>query len=308
MNNQEKEKTIRLLAGIIGLLAFSYGLFLLVKAFDEKNQFRFHFLIAFVFLAITAFLVFYLLKKNDAYVRKLDEYSFELEEANRRSDSIELNRKKQEIITLQSQINPHFLYNTLDTFRGIALEHEAYELLEMIGTLSSMLKYSVNYNGEMVSLNAELSYLNNYLKIQKLRFPDRFIFEKSIELEAEELLLTMCPRLIIQPLIENAIRHGFKDMRSGGIISLHIYPLGDDIIIEVGDNGCGMGAEEVRKINRLFDYPQERIERKQKDGGLGINNVNDRIKMYCGKEYGLHFRSTLNVGTQVEIRMPRKFK
>lgn len=305
MNRNKKEKLISHLTLFLMVSLFLYATFLLLFLSKNDNPIRYPYAILYILMVALIFIMNYQRMVINEYKKKIYQYSDELSEAIRRSDSIELNRKKQEIITLQSQINPHFLYNTLDTFRGIALEHEAYELVEMIGTLSSMLKYSVNYDGEMVSLNAELSYLNNYLKIQKLRFPGRFEYTKDIEIESDELLITMCPRLIIQPLIENSIRHGFHDVLKGGRIHLHIYHNDDEIIIEVSDNGCGIEAEEVKKINRLFEHPEERVQRKQGDGGLGINNVNDRIKMYCGKEYGLHFRSTPDIGTQAEIRMPR---
>ena len=143
-----------------------------------------------------------------------------LEEEQLRATGMELEKKRQELQALQSQINPHFLYNTLDTFRGLAIEGGDRQLADMLGALSAMFKYSVNYTVEMVTYAVEMNYLKHYIRIQQLRFPGRFSFVENVRCDARQLSIQDCPRFVLQPLAENAIRHGLKDVRSGGILSV----------------------------------------------------------------------------------------
>lgn len=219
------------------------------------------------------------------------------------SPEFELELKKQELEALQSQINPHFLYNTLDTFRGVALEGGNRELADMIGALSAMFKYSVNYDVETVTINQELAYLNRYVKIQQMRFPDRFVYEENILCPQSRLVLQDCPRFVLQPLVENAIRHGLWDMRRGGRITVTASTDAGNFLVIVEDNGRGMPAEKTEAMNAAFQSGAM-IERGGSNGGVGLYNVNRRIKIFCGEAYGLSVESAEGTGTRFAVCLP----
>lgn len=228
------------------------------------------------------------------------------DEEEKRRIQAELDQKRQKLQALESQINPHFLYNTLDTFRGLALEQGNRELSDMIEALSQMFKYSVKYEAEMVNINAELDYLKHYIQLQQMRFPGRFTYEEHLECDPANLLLEPCPRFVLQPIVENAIRHGLRDIRKGGHIIVTMGIRRRDFFILVEDNGCGMDMTEVSLLNQRLSQPlsEENVTEGEEKAGIGIENVNRRIKMFCGEEYGLRISSNLGTGTQVEVSLP----
>ncbi len=226
------------------------------------------------------------------------------EQEERKRIQAELDQKRQKLQALESQINPHFLYNTLDTFRGLALEQGNRELSDMIEALSQMFKYSVKYEAEMVNINAELDYLKHYIQLQQMRFPGRFTYEEHLECDPANLLLEPCPRFVLQPIVENAIRHGLRDVRKGGHIIVTMGIRRKDFFILVEDNGCGMDMTEVSLLNQRLERISEETAETNEKAGIGIENVNRRIKMFCGEEYGLRVNSNLGTGTQVEVSLP----
>lgn len=228
------------------------------------------------------------------------------DEEEKRRIQAELDQKRQKLQALESQINPHFLYNTLDTFRGLALEQGNRELSDMIEALSQMFKNSVKYEAEMVNINAELDYLKHYIQLQQMRFPGRFTYEEHLECDPANLLLEPCPRFVLQPIVENAIRHGLRDVRKGGHIIVTMGIRRRDFFILVEDNGCGMDMTEVSLLNQRLSQPlsEENVTEGEEKAGIGIENVNRRIKMFCGEEYGLRISSNLGTGTQVEVSLP----
>ena len=228
------------------------------------------------------------------------------DEEEKRRIQAELDQKRQKLQALESQINPHFLYNTLDTFRGLALEQGNRELSDMIEALSQMFKYSVKYEAEMVNINAELDYLKHYIQLQQMRFPGRFTYEEHLECDPANLLLEPCPRFVLQPIVENAIRHGLRDVRKDGHIVVTMGMRRRDFFILVEDNGCGMDMTEVSLLNQRLSQPisGENENPGEEKAGIGIENVNRRIKMFCGEEYGLRISSNLGTGTQVEVSLP----
>ena len=228
------------------------------------------------------------------------------DEEEKRRIQAELDQKRQKLQALESQINPHFLYNTLDTFRGLALEQGNRELSDMIEALSQMFKYSVKYEAEMVNINAELDYLKHYIQLQQMRFPGRFTYEEHLECDPANLLLEPCPRFVLQPIVENAIRHGLRDVRKDGHIIVTMGMRRRDFFILVEDNGCGMDMTEVSLLNQRLSQPlsEENETLGEEKAGIGIENVNRRIKMFCGEEYGLRISSNLGTGTQVEVSRP----
>lgn len=228
------------------------------------------------------------------------------EESEKRAIQAELNEKQQRLLALETQINPHFLYNTLDTFRGLALEGGNRELSDMIEALSQMFKYSVKYDGEMVTVNEELHYLQRYIKIQQTRFPNRFEYIEHIECSESQLLVQTCPRLILQPIVENAIRHGLAGIKKGGEIHLFCSYKKDSFSLLIEDNGKGMDPHQCSLLNQKLSRMsgEESDAAHENNSGIGITNVNRRIKLFCGDEYGLHYVSVPEGGTQAEITIP----
>ena len=239
-------------------------------------------------------------------LRQMHTIREQKDEEEKRRIQAELDQKRQKLQALESQINPHFLYNTLDTFRGLALEQGNRELSDMIEALSQMFKYSVKYEAEMVNINAELDYLKHYIQLQQMRFPGRFTYEEHLECDPANLLLEPCPRFVLQPIVENAIRHGLRDVRKDGHIVVTMGMRRRDFFILVEDNGCGMDMTEVSLLNQRLSQPisGENENPGEEKAGIGIENVNRRIKMFCGEEYGLRISSNLGTGTQVEVSLP----
>ena len=238
--------------------------------------------------------------------REREMSALRIAEERQRATQAQLEKKKQELLALQSQINPHFFYNTLDTFRGSAIENGNIELSRMIAALSGMFKYSVNYSDEMVTLNQEMNYLKKYIQIQQIRFPDRFTYTEEIRCDSGLLLSQPCPRFVLQPIVENAIRHGLEDVSKGGRIRLTMDMTEREILMTVEDNGKGMSTETLLKMNERLAHPETAATQPRGDGGVGMYNVNARIRMFCGEEWGLHVESTEGEGTQVSVRLPRE--
>lgn len=257
-------------------------------------------------LLSTCYLIFLLVLIS--YMRKMNEVNEIMAqklEAESKAANAEIEKKKQQLMALENQINPHFLYNTLDTFRGVAIENEQFELSDMIEALSEMFKYSIKYDTEMVNVNAELNYLMKYMKLQQLRAPGRFEYKENINCTPEQLLLEQCPRFVLQPIVENSIRHGLYKT-GGGCITVTMEIRSGDFYIIVEDNGCGMEQEDVIKLNEKINSvnANKKADESETHGGIGLMNVNRRIKMFCGELYGLNVISVKNVGTQIEICLP----
>lgn len=214
-------------------------------------------------------------------------------------------QKQAEIAALQSQINPHFLHNTLDSIRGLAMEENAHQTCDMVGSLSRFLRYTIGQKSDMISLNQELDSVKNYMNIQRYRFADRFSLKVSIEPEDQQFLHYCIPKLTLQPLIENAIYHGLNSIASGGLIEISCTVTPTRLILMVSDNGVGIPADALAAINaRLREGINRREGPEQVASGVALYNVNARIKLVYGERYGLTLYSLPNVGTQVEIALP----
>ena len=225
----------------------------------------------------------------------------ELEKARAHVQEIWLQKRKEQLNALQNQINPHFLYNTLDTIRGLAIEQEAMEVADIVATLSSMFKYSMDYTSFLVPVNGELEHLNSFLKIQKIRFPSKFSFEQIMECEPQDLKQVQMPKLVLQPIVENVFTHGFRKMAAGGKIELRLVATDVEFQMIITDNGAGIGDEQVLALNQMF---RNGVMMEKMHSGIALYNINSRIKMYCGEAYGLHIASTPGYGTEVTISLP----
>ncbi len=213
----------------------------------------------------------------------------------------QLEKREAELNALQFQINPHFLYNTLETINSIAAIQKCYEVCEISQKLGEMFRYSINISkSEFVTLEKELKHIENYIYIQKIRFRDKFevFFSMSDEVKKYKVL-----RFILQPIVENAIIHGFKDSIECGCIEIAAYVEDDKLILRIEDDGNGITEEQVNYLNDYINKKNDYILTSYKRS-IGVKNVNMRIKLACGDEYGILFKSKVDVGTQVIFTLP----
>ncbi len=215
-----------------------------------------------------------------------------------------LKQREAELHALQSQINPHFLYNSLDCIRSEALINGDRVTADQIQTLASMFRYTVGQkdNHQPVTIREEISHVNDYLSMLQYRFRDRFAFDVSIP---EELLLLKTPRLLLQPVVENSFAHGIRNMASGGKISVTAAKdgSGKTVVFTVTDNGAGISPERLSFIrSQLSGNPLK--EKDTQTPFMGLVNTNDRILLAYGPGYGITIESEENRGTRVEIRIP----
>ena len=205
----------------------------------------------------------------------------------------EINLRKTELKALQAQINPHFLYNTLDSIAWMCEQGQNADAVRMVHALARLFRISISRGHELIPIAKEIEHAESYLQIQKYRYKNRFTYTFSVD---PACLDCLCNKITLQPILENAINHGLDLMVDEGKIEVQVCPDGGDILFRVRDNGVGMTAEQVQAI--LHRQPGDRT-------GIGIKNVDDRLKIYFGKQYGLRIDSVPDVGTCVEIRMPR---
>lgn len=216
---------------------------------------------------------------------------------------LQLMNQQAELDALQNQINPHFLYNTLDTIRGKAYEDNALEIANMTEMLALLFRYTVGQKNELITIEEELQSVDNYIGIQQYRFNTRY--EVLREIEDSKLLEYMIPKLILQPIVENTFKYGFSDKRSKICIKIEVFETQNRMVIRIGDNGRGMSVEKLRYINeQLGKKDVGEKEKTDKQGGIALFNINARIKLLYGKEYGIAVYSVENVGTAVEISLP----
>ena len=204
-------------------------------------------------------------------------------------------KRKSELNALQAQINPHFLYNTLDSIIWMAEDGNTKDVVLMTSSLARLLRRSISNKNEIVTLREEVEYTQSYLVIQKMRYKDKL--EYAFDLD-ERVLGIEIVKLLIQPLVENAIYHGLKYKEDGkGMLAVSVAKEQDDIVIRVMDNGVGMTKEQ---LDHIFD---ERVI-DHKRNGVGVLNVHRRIQLHYGPEYGLSFESQEGLGTTATIRIP----
>ena len=205
----------------------------------------------------------------------------------------EVNLRKTELKALQAQINPHFLYNTLDSIAWMCEQGQNADAVRMVHALARLFRISISKGHELIPIAREIEHAESYLQIQKYRYKNRFTYHFEVDPGCLDYL---CNKITLQPIIENAINHGLDLMVEEGHITVQVCPDGQDILFRVRDDGVGMTPEQVAAI--LNKGPSDRT-------GIGIKNVNDRLKIYFGKQYGLRIDSVPDEGTCVEIRMPK---
>ncbi len=224
-----------------------------------------------------------------------------LEELAARESRAILMKKQAELDALQSQINPHFLYNTLESIRGQAMVYGIREIEMMTKALANLFRYSISNEGNTVPFSSELKNIENYLLIQQCRFSNKF---EKIEKIDRDTLDCLIPKLLIQPLVENAIHHGLEPKFGRGILTIKAYRTNTRLVIQVIDDGLGIEEKKLARINEILRRGADTQEMQESGMRIGIVNVNERIRLAYGREYGLKIYSTENVGTNVEITLP----
>ncbi|MBP1561851.1 MAG: sensor histidine kinase [Oscillospiraceae bacterium] len=221
---------------------------------------------------------------NDAYKAKIQ------------SESFKLNQVEAEFKALASQINPHFLYNTLETIRMKAYCNNDKETADLVKKLGKFMRRCLEVKDGMVTLESELEFTKSYLELQSARFGDRVSYSIYCEVEKHYMVLP----LIIQPIVENAFVHGIESSKSNGRISVKIFYRGENVVIEVADNGQGITPERLEEL-------LEKLKKNDTSSGksIGLTNVNKRIKMYHGESYGLSVETIPGKGTVIRITLPR---
>lgn len=204
----------------------------------------------------------------------------------------DIEKQRAEFAFLQSQINPHFLSNTLDSIKGIALVKGNRDIYDMTTALSTMLRYSIQGKDE-VNLGDELKIVNAYVKIYQGRYPDKIAFECS-----DKFLHVKVPKMIIQPIVENALGHGLEPKGNTGHITVRIEQDDNGVLaITIADNGIGI---EPDRLKQLMDG----LNSASSDNHIGIQNVHNRIRLKYGYPYGLTIHSVSGQGTEVRITLP----
>lgn len=218
---------------------------------------------------------------------------------------IELSTKHAELLALQNQINPHFLYNTLEAIRGDALCEGIDSIADTTEALSTFFRYTITDTGNLVSVEDELENVENYFKIQQYRFGDKLDMRVNFPDDYARILECKLPKLTLQPVVENAIFHGLEAKAEGGVIIISLEMTEKKLLINIHDDGIGIDEEELIKINQRLEITSGPLtEEKRKRGGIALPNVSRRIKLLFGDEYGIHIYSIPNLGTEVRISVP----
>lgn len=204
-------------------------------------------------------------------------------------------KRKSEFDTLQSQINPHFLYNTLDIIVWMIENEKPDKAVSIVTALAKFFRISLSKGKNIITVKDEVEHVRNYLMIQNMRFKNRF--EYSIDVE-DEVLNYSSLKLMLQPLVENAIYHGMEFMDGDGGIDVKVFKEDDNLYFTITDNGLGMSEDVVATLLSKDIVPSK------KGSGIGVKNVNERIKLYFGNEYGLRVESEPDEGTKITIHLP----
>lgn len=204
-------------------------------------------------------------------------------------------KRKYELQALQAQINPHFLYNTLDSIIWMA-EAKNSDVVPMTEALAKLFRISLNKGNEFIRIEDEMEHVRNYLVIQSMRYTDKFTYHIEIK---DEVRYCKTIKLIVQPIVENSIYHGIKKKRGKGRIDILAYWEKEKLCIRIQDDGNGMNEETCRAI-----LTKDSKFENSSGSGIGVKNVNERIQLYFGKEYGLRYTSVLGEGTTAELVLP----
>ncbi|NGZ77591.1 cache domain-containing sensor histidine kinase [Saccharibacillus alkalitolerans] len=238
--------------------------------------------------------------------RSFNHMLVELRRLIRLNERKERQKREAELRSLQDNIKPHFLYNTLDTIHWMARKKGADEVSEMVESLSKLFRIGLSKGGDVIPLADELEHIRSYVLIQQTRYKGRLTVDIQAPPEAREYFVL---KLLLQPLVENAIYHGIKARRGPGTIGIRVAVRGEDLLLEVTDDGAGMEPQRLEELREKLRNPLEAIERqaseRERNGrSYGLLNVQSRLKLAFGEEYGIHVESAEGEGTRAAVRHP----
>jgi len=237
---------------------------------------------------------YYLNRLSDIYNRMTDEIQYLINDVYKK----QLLLKEAELKSLQSQINPHFLFNVLDTISWHARAAGNQEIINILTPLSRLLRANINMsNREKTSIREEMEYVMFYLSIQKGRFDDRFEYE--INIDNNDIMDYFIPKLCVQTAVENAVIHGLEEKTENGKLTINFHQNYNTVLIEIIDNGVGFDVDKL-DLDRSYDASSV----AEKHESIGLYNSNKRIKLLYGEEYGIKVESRINAGTKVTICVP----
>ncbi|OMF23513.1 two-component sensor histidine kinase [Paenibacillus sp. FSL H8-0548] len=213
---------------------------------------------------------------------------------------METKKKEAELHALQSQINPHFMYNTLESIRMAAELNDDHIAADMIAILGKLLRYSISDLHEEVTLENETLHMRNYVEMLNYRYPNRFQLETKIP---ADLLTYPIIKLVLQPIVENAIYHGMDDNKPSMRIVMSVERTPQALWLRIWDDGLGIDEDTLERLNRSLAGAEEKAV-KRKTGGIGLKNVNERIKLHYGRQYGIKVTSVQGQGTEVMLQLP----
>ena len=220
---------------------------------------------------------------------------------------MDLNKRQAQYLALQNQINPHFLYNTLESIRGEALIAGLSGVADMTESLAKFFRYTITKVENLVSVEEELDNCETYFGIQKYRFGDRLQLHVEYDPdEWEEIMNCRIPKLTLQPILENSIIHGTELKIGEGNLWIRFRRTEKRLVITISDDGVGMDEETLERLNEKLNRGVDAITQQpeEKQGGIALANVNNRIHLIFGDEYGMHVYSMAECGTDVEISIP----
>ena len=257
----------------------------------------------------------FLLNHENKYLRKLymfhspEEgklYEFMINNKDENRNLFLAFKREAQILALQNQINPHFLYNTLETIRSEAIMNGAVNAGTMAEALATFFRYTISNLDYLVQIEDELENIQNYFTIQHYRFGNKIGIQITYDEEDKNILRLYIPKLIMQPVVENAIYHGIEQKLGAGQVTISISYTKQNLDIMISDDGIGIKDTELSEINnRLWtDSENYGYEKSEKSGGIAIRNVNQRIKLLFGEEYGIWLNSIYGIGTDVHIKLP----
>lgn len=227
--------------------------------------------------------------------KEFNSMTIQIKNLIKENKEVEKAKRKTELKALQDQINPHFLYNTLDSIVWMSEVGNNKDVVKMTSSLAKLFRISISKGDQFITVEEELEHIKSYLTIQKIRYGNKLEYHLNVD---ETLMKNKILKIIIQPLVENAIYHGIKNMPGTGTINLNVEKRDENMVITVRDDGVGMDQETIDKIMNEAQTKATKAE------GVGINNVIERIKLNYGEEYGLRYESEVYCGTQVEIILP----
>lgn len=220
------------------------------------------------------------------------------------NELVSASKKQAEYLALQNQINPHFLYNTLEGIRGETLIAGLDHVAKMTEALATFFRYTISKVDHLVTLEDELKNIENYYIIQQYRFGNKLNLKVQIE-DEEQLLKYHMPKLTLQPIVENSIYHGIERKIGQGNLRIKAQATKKRLIITISDDGLGMSRERLQEVNdKLYGMYMGDTCTEESKGGIALVNVNSRIKLLFGEEYGICIYSIVNSGTDVEITLP----